>query len=128
MNVWTWFETDFVLAVHEEQILQHGGLEGIRDRGLLDSALAKPQQLEIYGSPDAQDLAAAYAFGIARNHPFLDGNKRTAFVLAETFLLLHLYELIATDEQCYLTMIQFAAGDLSQEEFAAWLRAHSKAK
>ncbi len=122
MKDWAWFDESFVLAVHDEQIREHGGLDGLRDRGLLASALAKPQQLAAYGAPDAADLASAYAFGVARNHPFLDGNKRTAFVLAETFLNLNGYVLPATDEDCYLTMIRLAAGELTQEEFAAWVR------
>ncbi len=125
MRIWHWFEEASVLAIHDEQLQQHGGLAGVRDFGLLKSALARPEQLEAYASPDVFDLAAAYAHGMARNHPFLDGNKRTAFVLAETFLVLHEIPLHATDEQCYLIMIQLAAGEIEQDELAAWLRANS---
>ena len=125
MRTWHWFEEATVLAIHNEQLLQHGGLAGVRDLGLLKSALARPEQLEAYGSPDIFDLAASYSHGLARNHPFVDGNKRTAFVLAETFLVMHDVSLFATDEQCYLSMIQLAAGEIEQDTFAAWLRANS---
>jgi death-on-curing protein len=125
MRIWHWFEETSVLAIHDEQLQQHGGLAGVRDLGLLKSALARPEQLEAYGSPDVFDLAAAYAHGMVRNHPFADGNKRTAFVLAETFLVLHEITLLATDEQCYLSMIQLATGEIEQDTFAAWLRANS---
>jgi death on curing protein len=125
MTRWVWFSEEFVLAVHEEQLREHGGLPGIRDRGLLSSALSKPQQLAAYTDPDAAAFAAAYAFGVARNYPFFDGNKRMAFVLAESFLLCHGQSLIANDEQCYLTMLSLAAGELSQEAFAEWLRANT---
>ena len=126
MRNWHWFEEASVLAIHDEQLQQHGGLAGVRDLGLLKSALARPEQLEAYGDPDVFDLAAAYAHGLARNHPFVDGNKRTAFVLAETFLVLHEVTLFATDEQCYLSMIQLAAGEIEQEAFAAWLRGNGR--
>lgn len=116
-----------MLAVHEEQLREHGGLPGVRDAGLLLSALSKPQQLAAYSDPDAASLAAAYAFGVARNHPFFDGNKRTAFVLAESFMLCHGRALTADDEQCYLTMLNLAAGELAQEAFAAWLRTNCAA-
>ena len=122
---WAWIERDAVLCIHEEQLLEHGGGSGIRDASLLDSALARPLQLSHYGAPDAFDLAAAYAFGIARNHPFIDGNKRTAWVVARVFLILHGWDRNATDEQCYLSMIQLAAGEIEQDAFAAWLRVNS---
>ena len=126
MRAWNWFEETIVLAIHDEQLQQHGGLAGVRDVGLLKSALARAEQLEAYGNPDVCDLAAAYAYGMARNHPFADGNKRTAFVLAETFLALHDAMLIATDEQCYLSMVQLASGEIEQDAFAAWLRMNSR--
>ena len=125
---WAWIERDAVLAIHEEQLIEHGGGNGIRDAHFLDSALAKPQQLANYGTPDAFDLAAAYAFGIARNHPFVDGNKRTAWVVARVFLLLHGWDRDATDADSYLSMLQLAAGEMPQDPFAAWLRANSKAR
>jgi death on curing protein len=121
---WRWIRENSVLAIHEEQIAEHGGLDGIRDKPLLLSALARPQHLEAYGNPDVCDLAAAYAFGIARNHPFLDGNKRTAWVVAETFLLKNGYELIATDRDGVTTMLAVAEGAMPEPEFAAWLRAN----
>lgn len=124
---WTWIEPATVLAVHDEQLQQHGGGQGMRAAGLLDSALARPQQLAAYGEPDACDLAAAYAHGIARNHPFVDGNKRTAWIVARVFLLLHGLDRTASDEQCYQAMLALAAGELAQEAFAAWLRAHTAA-
>lgn len=123
---WAWIEREAVLCIHEEQLLEHGGGSRIRDASLLDSALARPQQLANYGVADVFDLAAAYAFGIARNHPFIDGNKRTAWVVARVFLILHGWDRNATDEQCYLSMIQLAAGEIEQDAFAAWLRANSE--
>lgn len=125
MTAWNWFTEDVVLAIHEEQLREHGGLPGVRDIGLLSSALTKAQQLAHYTDPDACTLAAAYGYGMARNHPFLDGNKRTSFVLAETFLALHGFVLTADDEACYLSMLALAAGELTQEEFAAWLRTNT---
>ena len=122
---WSWIEERTVLAIHEEQLEQHGGGAGLRDMGLLKSALARPQQIAAYAQPDVCDLAAAYASGIARNHPFIDGNKRTAWVVARVFLLLHGRDRSADDEQCYLTMLSLAAGDLSQEAFVDWLRANT---
>ena len=121
---WRWLSEAVMLAVHDEQLAEHGGGAGIRDEGLLLSALARPQQLANYGDPDACDLAAAYAYGIARNHPFVDGNKRTAFVAAGLFLALHGYRLAADDADKVLTVLSLAAGDLTEAQFAAWLRQH----
>lgn len=120
-----WIEESIVWAVHEAQLAEHGGSAGVRDPGLLDSALARPQNLVAYGSPDAADCAAAYGFGIARNHPFIDGNKRTAFVCAELFLVLNGHELVADDLSCVTTMLAVAAGELNEAAFAAWLRQHT---
>jgi death-on-curing protein len=122
-----WIGESVALAIHDEQLAQHGGGSGIRDAGLLASALAKPQQLAAYGEPDEFDLAAAYAFGVARNHPFIDGNKRTAWVLARLFLRLHGYSYRGGDAAAVLTMLNLAAGDIDQDRFAAWLRQHSAA-
>lgn len=118
-------ERDLVLAIHDRQLAEHGGSSGLRDNGLLESALARPQQLYAYGepAPDLVDLAAALAFGLARNHPFVDGNKRTAYVSYLSFLALSGGELVATAEEKYVTMLALAEGTLSQEEFATWLRA-----
>ncbi len=123
----TWLLREIILAVHDEQLAEHGGLSGIRDAGALDSALARPEQLFAYGqAPDIADLAAAYGFGIARNHPFADGNKRTAFVAKELFLSLNGYMFEATDEDCILTILALAAGELTEAQLAAWVRTHAK--
>lgn len=122
-----WIGEAVALAIHDEQLAQHGGGAGIRDAGLLASALAKPQQRAAYGEPDTFDLAAAYAFGVARNHPFIDGNKRTAWVLARLFLRLHGHSYRGGDAAAVLTMLQVAAGEIDQDRFAAWLRRHSAA-
>jgi death on curing protein len=121
---WRWIKESSVLAIHDEQIREHGGLAGIRDLPLLQSALARPQNLEAYGNPDIADFGAAYAVGIARNHAFLDGNKRTAWVVAETFLLKNGYELIANDRDGVVTMLAVADGTMSEAELAIWLRAY----
>lgn len=119
---WVWVAPKVLLAVHEEQLAEHGGAGGTRDMGLFESALARPQNLALYGSPDAADLAASYGCGIARNHPFIDGNKRTAFVAVELCLLLNGHELLANDGDCVLTMLAVASGTLDEAGFAAWLR------
>ncbi|HSN63219.1 MAG TPA: type II toxin-antitoxin system death-on-curing family toxin [Azonexus sp.] len=124
MNQWTWIEESVVWAVHEAQLAEHGGSAGVRDPGLLASALARPLNLAAYDG-EAAGLAAAYGFGIARNHPFIDGNKRTAFVCAELFLALNGYQLQAEDANCVSTMLALAAGEISEAEFAAWLRTNS---
>ena len=105
-----------------QQLAEHGGASGVRDAGLLESALARPRNLALYGDPDAAELAAAYAFGLVRNHPFVDGNKRSAFVATELFLLLNGLRLTAADEPCVLMVLQLAAADITEAEFAAWLR------
>jgi death-on-curing protein len=125
---WVWIDRAVLLAVHDEQLLEHGGATGTRDIGLFESAIARPQQLAHYETPDAADLAAAYAFGIARNHPFVDGNKRTAFVAAELFLALNGLDLNAEDGACVVTMLAVAAGQMDEATFARWLRAHSAAR
>jgi death-on-curing protein len=120
-----WIREDSVRAIHERQLAEHGGFSGVRDEGLLSSALHRPQQLYHYGTPDVLALAAAYGFGIARNHPFFDGNKRTALAVMDTFLVLNGHEISATPEDIYTTMIALAAGDLSEEALVAWLQQHS---
>ncbi|HEX6375478.1 MAG TPA: type II toxin-antitoxin system death-on-curing family toxin [Allosphingosinicella sp.] len=119
---WTWLAADVATAAHAEQLAEHGGGEGIRDHGALESALARPKNLAAYASPDVADLAAAYAFGIARNHPFVDGNKRTAAVISETFLILNGYDLNASDAEVVVAFLALAAGELSEEEMADWFR------
>jgi death-on-curing protein len=126
MTEWVWIDESVVLAIHDEQLAEHGGASGVRDLGLLQSALARPQNLAAYGSPDAADLAAAYAFGVVRNHPFVDGNKRTAFVAAELFLELNGHTLQSDDEDCVLTMLKLASGDMPEADFAAWIRRDMK--
>lgn len=121
---WRWLPREVLIAVHEEQLAEHGGAVGLRDEGLFDSALARPQQLANYGEPDAADLAAAYAFGLLRNHPFIDGNKRTGYVAAELFLALNGYAMTASDESATLTTLSLAAGDIDEATFADWLRRH----
>ena len=118
---------EVALAAHAEQLAEHGGGEGVRDHRLLESAMARPQNLAAYGEPDAAALAAAYAFGIARNHPFIDGNKRTAAVVSETFLVLNGFALTASDAELVVAFLALAAGELSEDETADWFRAHLSA-
>ncbi|NOT89200.1 MAG: type II toxin-antitoxin system death-on-curing family toxin [Lysobacter sp.] len=121
-----WIEKTLALAIHERQLAEHGGGTGVRDEALLDSALARPQQLFAYGDPppDLAALAASLAFGLARNHPFVDGNKRTAHVCYRVFLALNDARLIASDEEKYITMLKLAEGNLTEDELTTWLRAH----
>lgn len=128
MREWIWLDSTLILAIHDEQLTEHGGAAGTRDAGLLESALARPQHLVAYGNPDAAALAAAYGFGIARNHPFIDGNKRSAFVAVELFLDINGLELMASDVDCVLTMLGVAAGKLGEDEFAGWIRRNSRAR
>ncbi len=121
---WIWVAPAVAEAAHLEQLAEHGGGQGVRDARLLDGAMARAQNLAAYGEPDAAALAAAYAFGIARNHPFVDGNKRTAAVVAETFLVLNGYALNATDAELVVAVLALAAGELSEEELADWFRGH----
>ena len=128
MSGWVWIEREVIVAVHDMQLAEHGGLPGTRDAGLLDSALGRPQHLAAYGEPDIAALAAAYGWGIARNHPFIDGNKRTAFVAAELFPALNGTQLFAEDAACVVTMLAVAAGQMDEATFARWLREHSAAR
>ncbi len=123
-QAWRWVPQEVLIAVHEEQLAEHGGAAGLRDVGLFESALARPQQLAAYGEPDVADLAAAYAFGLVRNHPFIDGNKRTGFVAAQLFLRMNGHRIQAPHPDCVLTTLALAAGDLDEASFAAWLRRH----
>ena len=118
-----WMLIDRVLAIHSRQIAEHGGGDGVRDVGLLESALARPENVAAY-EPDADiaSLAAAYAFGIVKNHPFIDGNKRTGYVVMETFLIKNGYTLQASPVDKYTTFLQLAEGSLSEEELTNWLR------
>ena len=121
---WRWIATEVAIAAHAEQLAEHGGGVGTRDHGALESAMARPRNLTDYGNPDAAALAAAYAFGIARNHPFVDGNKRTAAVVSETFLMLNGHALGASDAELVVAFVALAAGELSEEELADWFRQH----
>ncbi|MDE8650257.1 type II toxin-antitoxin system death-on-curing family toxin [Novosphingobium album (ex Liu et al. 2023)] len=121
---WIWLADAVALAAHAEQIAEHGGGEGVRDKGGLESAMARPCNLAEYGDPDAAALAASYAFGIARNHPFVDGNKRTAAVVSETFLALNGHGLTASDAELVVAFVALAADELSEDELADWFRAH----
>lgn len=123
-DIWAWLNPAVVYAVHEEQLAEHGGAAGVRDSGLLELALARAKHLAAYGDPDVSELAAAYGFGLARNHPFSDGNKRTAFVATELFLAMNGYELAADDVDCVLKMLVLAAGDMDDAAFAQWIRDH----
>jgi len=122
-----WLSRNIILAIHAEQIAEHGGAPGIRDMGLMDSALARPRNHEAYGNADLCSLAASLGHGLARNHPFTDGNKRTAFVAVELFLEMNGLELAAGDVACVVAMLGLADGRLSEAEFADWLRTHSRA-
>jgi death on curing protein len=123
-----WIEESVVWAIHEAQLAEHGGSVGVRDAGLLASAMGRPINLAAYGTPDVAACAAAYGYGIARNHPFIDGNKRTAFVCTELFLALNGYALVASDVDCVMIMLAVAAGEMDETEFAAWLRANIAAR
>ena len=125
MTGWIWIDSDVARAIHLEQLAEHGGPAGVRDEAGLESAMARARNLEAYGKPDAAALAAAYAFGIARDHAFVDGNKRTAAVVAETFLVLNGYTLAATDAELVVAFQALAAGDLSETELADWFRIHT---
>lgn len=121
---WRWINKQALLLLHDESLSLHGGASGIRDEGLLDSALARPLHLDHYGSPDVADLAASYGVGLAKNHPFVDGNKRVAFLAVGLFLYLNGQRLIATQAEATVTIFAVAAGELDDASFAAWLRLH----
>jgi death-on-curing protein len=126
MTAFIWIQEQVVWAIQESQLAEHGGGVGLRDAGLLASALARPVNLVAYGNPEVTDCAAAYGFGLSRNHPFIDGNKRTAFVCMELFLALNGYQLVATDIDCVQTMLAVAAGELDEPGLAGWLREHTQ--
>lgn len=121
MTDFIWVREDVILAVHDRLLAVHGGAAGIRDRGLLDSAMARPRNLAAYGAPDAFQLAAAYASGIMDNHPFVDGNKRAGFMAAFIFLSRNGWDLSASEVEATRTMLSLAAGEISEEQFAVWL-------
>jgi death-on-curing protein len=117
-----WIDIDVALAIHDRQLAEHGGGVGLRDRGLLESALARPVNRWGYGEEDPASLAAAYAFGLARNHPFTDGNKRTAWVLARLFFAQNGHQLTFRPQEAIVAFLALAAGELSEEELADWFR------
>ncbi|MDE2185658.1 MAG: type II toxin-antitoxin system death-on-curing family toxin [Thiomonas delicata] len=121
---WRFIERRALLLLHDESLAEHGGAPGLRDEGLLDSALARPLNLVAYGEPDLAALAAAHGVGLAKNHAFVDGNKRAAFLAVGLFLALNGQRLAATQADATLTMLAIASGALGEDEFAAWIRAH----
>ena len=126
MRKWVWIERSVILAAHDEQLAEHGGSPGLRDAGLFDSALARPLNRAAYGEADAAELAAAYAYGLATNHPFVDGNKRVAFIALELFLALNGHRLVIDDVNCAMCMLAVAAGTMKETALADWIRRHSK--
>ncbi len=126
MSLWNWVDRSALLLLHDESLAEHGGAPGLRDEGLLDSALARPLNLVAYGEPDTADLAAAYGVGLAKNHAFVDGNKRAAFLAVGLFLAVNGRRLVATQAEATLTMLDVAAGTLDEPAFAPWIRAHNR--
>lgn len=124
MTDWIWVEAAVIVAVHDMQIAEHGGGQGLRDAGLLESALARPLHLAAYGTPDAAQLAAAYGYGIARNHPFVDGNKRMAFIATKLFLRMNGWDFAAEGVEHVSVMLRLADGSLNEDALAAWIREH----
>ena len=122
---WRWVDRRALLLLHAESLAEHGGGEGLRDEGLLESALARPENLAAYGQPDVADLAASYGLGLAKNHPFMDGNKRAAFLAVGLFLYLNGHRLRATQAEATLTMLAVAGSEITEGEFAAWIRDHT---
>jgi len=121
---WIWVDPAVAVAAHGEQLAEHGGAAGVRDMSMLESAMARPLNLIAYGDPDVAELAASYAFGIARNHPFADGNKRTAAVVSETFLMLNGYRLMCSDVELVTTFLALAAGELTVDALSDWFRSN----
>ncbi len=124
---WRWIDRRLLVILHDESLAEHGGASGLRDAGLLESALARPPNLLAYGEPDMYALAAAYGVGLAKNHPFVDGNKRAAFLAIGLFLRLNGRKLVAPQADATVTMFGVAAGDIDEDTLAAWLREHSVA-
>jgi death on curing protein len=127
-RLWHWVDKDVLLALHDESLAEHGGGIGLRDVGLLESALDRPKNLALYGSPDVAELAAAYGFGLAKNHAFVDGNKRVAFLAIGLFLYSNGYRLRATQPEATQTILALAAGELTENQLALWIREHSAAQ
>ena len=121
-DYWQWVDREVLLILHDESLAEHGGGVGIRDEGLLDSALVRPLDTVAYGAPDAADLAASYGFGLAKNHPFVDGNKRAAFLAVGLFLYLNGHRLTASQADATRAVLALAAGEISEAQFAQWIR------
>lgn len=123
-----WITEDFALAIHERQLAEHGGGSGIRDRGLFESAMARPLQLHAYGGEEIgiPELAAAYACGLARNHPFVDGNKRTAYVVCRTFLVINGWDLIGSLDDRYAAFVAMSAGEMDEKAFTDWMSRNTR--
>ncbi len=128
MQQWKWLDKDLLIMLHDESLALHGGASGVRDHALLDSALSRAPNLAHYGAPDYAELAAAYGVGLAKNHAFVDGNKRVAFLSVGLFLALNGYKLAATQVDATLTMLAVAGGELGEQEFATWIRANCVAR
>jgi death-on-curing protein len=126
VSAWRWIDRRVLLLLHDESIAEHGGAPGIRDEGLLESALARPLNLAAYGEPDLAELAASYGVGLAKNHPFVDGNKRAAFLAVGLFLALQGQRLVASQAEATVVMLDVAAGTFDEATFAQWLRAHTQ--
>jgi death on curing protein len=123
---WRWIDRDVLLMLHDESLAEHGGGVGIRDEGLLDSALARPLNTVAYGAPDIAELAATYGFGLAKNHPFVDGNKRAAFLAVGLFLYLNGYRLTASQADATRAILALAASEIGELQFAQWIRDHMR--
>lgn len=124
---WRWIDKRLLILLHDESLAEHGGASGLRDEGLLDSALSRPVNRALYGGeppPDVAELATAYAHGLAKNHPFVDGNKRAAFLSVGLFLGMNGWRLTATQAEATVAMFELAAGNWDEPDFAAWLRQH----
>lgn len=128
MSQFRWIDKQLLVILHDESLAMHGGASGIRDEGLLDSALNRAMNLEMYGNPDFAELAAAYGVGLAKNHAFVDGNKRAAFLSVGLFLGLNGYKLTATQVNATLTMLAVAAGEMDEHSFAGWIRKNAAAR
>ncbi|NDZ12684.1 type II toxin-antitoxin system death-on-curing family toxin [Variovorax sp. WS11] len=126
MSVWRWVDQHSLILLHGESLAEHGGASGLRDEGLLQSALARPRHLVAYGEPDLAELAAAYGIGIAKNHPFVDGNKRAALLAVGLFLALNGWRLNVAQAEATLVMFEVAASAIDEQGFAAWVRDHLK--
>jgi len=126
--MWRWVDKRLLLVLHDESLAMHGGLSGIRDEGLLDSALARPEHLAVYGEPDIAALAASYGVGLAKNHPFVDGNKRAAFLAVGLFLMVNGRRLTASQVDATLTVLAVAAGEMDEVGLGEWIRRNSAAR